>query len=118
MAVQARGRRHPMSTEIQTAREQDVEKVKTGRGMTKFLITNKRGEGANIMIRYWGPETHIEVHSHPFAEMWYVLEGEVNFGDRTYAAGDCVYIPANVPYGPTTAPKGAALLRYAEGIGG
>jgi purine-nucleoside phosphorylase len=39
-----------MSSRIQAAHERDVEKVKTGLCMTKFLITNERGEGANVMI--------------------------------------------------------------------
>jgi quercetin dioxygenase-like cupin family protein len=101
---------HPM---VQTAHVNEVEKVKTGQGMTRFLIRN--GEGPNIMIRYWGPETDIPVHAHAYAEMWYVLEGEVIFGDTTYTEGSCIYIPAHVPYGPARAPKGAALLRYADG---
>ena len=70
------------------------------------------------MIRYWGPETDIPVHSHPYDEMWYVLDGEVDFGDTTYATGSVVYIPADTPYGPTRAPKGTTLLRYAQGAGG
>jgi len=107
-----------MAREMQTAHTDEVEKVKTGHGMTRFLIKNGKGEGANIMIRYWGPDTNIPIHSHPYDEMWYVLEGEVEFGDTAYAAGACVYIPKGVPYGPTRAPKGAALLRYAEGVGG
>ncbi len=107
-----------MNSRIQSVKEQDVEKVKTGRGMTKFLIQNAKGEGANVMIRYWGPETDIPIHSHAYDEMWYVLEGEVEFGDTAYGVGSCVYIPKHVPYGPTRAPKGAALLRYAEGVGG
>ncbi len=94
--------------------ENDVTEVKTGRGYTKFLVTNKRGEGASIMIRIWGPDTNIETHSHPFAEMFYVLDGEVVMGDTAYTQGACIYIPAGVPYGPTTAPKGARLLRYVE----
>ena len=102
---------------MQTAVIDEVEKVKTGHGMTRFLIENKKGEGANIMVRYWGPETNIPVHSHPYNEMWYVLEGEVNFGDQTFNEGAVIYIPAFVPYGPTTAPKGVALLRYADGAG-
>lgn len=107
-----------MSDGIQSVHVDQVEKVKTGHGMTKFLIKNAAGEGANIMIRYWGPETNIAVHSHPYDEMWYVLEGEVEFGEAAYPAGSCVYIPKDVPYGPTRAPKGAALLRYAQGAGG
>lgn len=106
-----------MANEFRATHVDTVEKVKTGHGMTKFLIDNGR-QGPNIMIRYWGPETNIDIHSHPYDEMWYVLEGEVVFGETAYSAGSVVYIPAGVPYGPTTAPKGAALLRYAGGAGG
>jgi hypothetical protein len=59
-----------MNGRIQSVHVDQVEKVKTGHGMTKFLIKNEEGEGANIMIRYWGPETDIAVHSHPYDEMW------------------------------------------------
>ena len=104
--------------QMQSANANEVDKVKTGHGMTKFLIKNHKGEGANIMIRYWGPETDIPIHSHPYDEMWYVLDGEVEFGDTTYAEGAVVYIPAGVSYGPTRAPKGVSLLRYAEDAGG
>jgi quercetin dioxygenase-like cupin family protein len=107
-----------MKSEIQAAHIDGGERVRTNRGDSKFLIVNPPGEGANVMIRYWGPETDIPVHSHPYDEMWYVLEGEVDFGDATYTTGSVVYIPANVPYGPTRAPKGVSLLRYAQGAGG
>lgn len=104
-----------MGKEILAVNERDVQKEKTGQGMTKFLIKNPPGEGANIMIRYWGPETNIPIHFHKQNEMWYVLDGEVQFGDTVYTAGACVYIPGGVRYGPTIAPKGATLLRYYEG---
>ena len=107
-----------MGGQMQSVNEKDVEQVKTGHGMTKFLIQHKRGEGPNIMIRYWGPETYIPVHSHSYDEMWYVLEGEVEFSDQVFTQGACIYIPKDVPYGPTKAPRGVALLRYAEGAGG
>ncbi len=103
---------------IMSADVNQGEKVKTGHGMTKFLIENGPGLGANIMVRYWGPDTNIPIHAHPYDEMWYVLEGEVTFGDQTYTEGQVIYIPAHVPYGPTVAPKGVSLLRYAEGAGG
>ena len=106
-----------MAHEIQAAQIDQVEKVKTGHGMTRFLIKNGKGEGANIMVRYWGPETTIPIHSHPYDEMWYVIEGEVEFGDTAYGVGSVVYIPKHVPYGPTRAPKGVSLLRYADAVG-
>jgi hypothetical protein len=46
--------------------------------------------------------------------MFYVLEGEVEIGDVTYTAGTCIFIEGNTPYGPTRAPKGVKVLRYAE----
>ena len=97
---------------MQVVNEHDIEEVKTGRGYTKFLVQHKKGEGPSIMIRIWGPETDIPIHSHDFDEMFYVLSGEVRMGDTVYTEGACIYIPAGVPYGPTTAPKGVHLLRY------
>jgi mannose-6-phosphate isomerase-like protein (cupin superfamily) len=65
-----------------------------------------------------GTDTDIPVHSHPYHEMFYVLEGEVEIGGTIYTAGSCIYIEKNTPYGPTRAPKGGKVLRYAEaGIG-
>jgi mannose-6-phosphate isomerase-like protein (cupin superfamily) len=92
----------------------DVEERKTGQGMSQFLVKPQSREDPDIMIRCWGPETDLGVHSHPYNEMFFVLEGEVIMGEQTYGAGSCIYISANTPYGPTRAPKGAKLLRYAE----
>ncbi len=74
--------------------------------------------GPEMMIRHWGPDTDIPVHSHPYHEMFYVLEGEIEIGGTIYSAGSCIYIEKDTPYGPTRAPKGGKVLRYAEaGIG-
>ncbi len=94
--------------------EQDVPLKKTGQGFTKFLFEGA-GADPSIMIRYWGPETDLDVHSHPYNEMFYVLEGEVEMGGVAYGAGSCIFLSKDTPYGPTRAPKSATLLRYAEG---
>jgi hypothetical protein len=50
--------------------------------------------------------------------MFYVLEGEIEIDGKTYSEGACIYIEKGTPYGPTRAPKGGKVLRYAEaGIG-
>ena len=36
--------------------------------------------------------TGFPTHQHDFAQVWYVLEGECRFGDRTLTAGDMVYM--------------------------
>ena len=99
---------------FQAANISEVETVETGQGMTQFLIKPSSRQDADIMIRNWGPKTDLAVHSHPYNEMFFVLEGEVIMGDTAYPAGSCIYISANTPYGPTRAPKGAKMLRYAE----
>ncbi len=37
-----------LSRQMQTAHADLVEKVKTGQGMTKFLVSNEKGGGANV----------------------------------------------------------------------
>jgi quercetin dioxygenase-like cupin family protein len=103
---------------IHAVNEKDVEMAKSGRGYTKWLHVSPGGSGPEMMIRNWGPDTDIPVHSHPYHEMFYVLEGEIEIDGTTYTAGSCIYIEKGTPYGPTRAPKGGKVLRYAEaGIG-
>ena len=88
---------------------------KSGRGFTKTLKPSAGRGSPTIQIRHWGAETNIPIHHHPFNEMFYVLEGEIEIGDAVYPAGSCIYIAKGVKYGPTRAPKGGKVLRYAEG---
>ena len=98
--------------------EKDVKMAPSGHGVTKWLVPSKNGTSPEMMIRHWGPETNIPVHSHSYHEMFYVLEGEVEIGGVTYTEGSCIYIEKGTPYGPTRAPKGGKVLRYAEGGSG
>ena len=36
--------------------------------------------------------TGFPLHKHDFAQLWYVLEGECQFGERTLCSGDMVYL--------------------------
>jgi quercetin dioxygenase-like cupin family protein len=99
---------------IVAVNEKDVKLVKSGHGQTKWLVPAKNGASPVMMIRHWGPDTNIPVHSHPYHEMFYVLEGEIEIGGTIYTAGACIYIEKDTPYGPTRAPKGGKVLRYAE----
>jgi len=99
---------------VHIVNESNVDLVKSGRGFTKFLHGSEKGEGPSIMIRNWGPDTDIPVHSHPMNEMFYVLEGEIEIEGTVYTAGSCIFIEKGTPYGPTRAPNGGKVLRYAE----
>lgn len=90
----------------------EVEQKHTNHGDTRFLHVAKGDP--HITVRIWGPETNIPTHRHAVNEMFYVLEGEMDIGGTVYREGDCLYIEKGTPYGPTTAPKGVKVLRYAE----
>src|ERR1700740_3817952 len=94
--------------------EKDVKLGKSGHGETKWLVPSKGGASPEMMIRHWGPDTNIPVHSHPYHEMFYVLEGEIEIGDAIYTAGSCIYIEKKTPYGPPRPPHGGKVLRYVE----
>lgn len=99
---------------IRAVNEKDVPMARSGRGYTQWLHVSKGEAGREMMIRHWRPDTDIPVHSHPYHKMFYVLEGEVEIGGVAYPAGACIFIEKNTPYGPTRAPQGAKVLRYAE----
>ena len=101
---------------IHIVNENDVPLQKTDPGHTKFLYESKNGAGPNIMIRFFS-STVLDVHAHPFNEMFYVLEGELQVGEIRYPPGSCIFISKDTPYGPIHAPNGAKVLRYAEGSG-
>ncbi len=100
---------------VHTVNADEVELEKSARGHTKYLFRSIEKGDPTIMIRHWGPDTDIPVHSHPYAEMFYVLEGEIEMGGNVYPAGSCIYIDAGTEYGPTRAPEGGTILRYAAG---
>jgi hypothetical protein len=39
-------------------------------------------------------------HQHTFEQVRYFIDGDMRFGDETYDAGDCVYFPEGLSYGP------------------
>jgi quercetin dioxygenase-like cupin family protein len=46
----------------------------------------------NAGILTYGPGGGFPLHKHDFAQMWYVIEGECEYGDRTLTPGDLVYM--------------------------
>ena len=37
------------------------------------------------------PDTGFPLHSHDFAQVWYVLDGECRYGNRVLSTGDLIY---------------------------
>ena len=54
--------------------------------------TRRAATAPNTGTIHYPAGTGFPRHSHDFAQVWYVLEGECRFGDRTLTEGDMVYL--------------------------
>ena len=57
-------------------------------------------------------------HKHTFEQVRYFIDGNMRFGDETYDAGDCVYFPEGLAYGPQLGVPGSDSLHLALQWGG
>jgi hypothetical protein len=57
-------------------------------------------------------------HQHTFEQVRYFIDGDMRFGDETYDAGDCVYFPEGLSYGPQLGVPGSDSLHLTLQWGG
>lgn len=57
-------------------------------------------------------------HKHTFEQVRYMIDGGMRFGDETYDAGDCVYFPEGIAYGPQLGVPGSQSLHLTLQFGG
>jgi quercetin dioxygenase-like cupin family protein len=62
---------------------------------TKFLFhpNPERPTEPNAGLVRHAPGEGFPLHRHDFAQVWYVLEGQFQFGDKTLGPGSIVYMP-------------------------
>lgn len=58
------------------------------------------------------PNGQATLHSHAQEEIFYVLEGEMRFGQHVCKAGDSINIAANTQYTFKTGPEGCRYLKF------
>ena len=57
-----------------------------------FHPTEENPTAPNAGVLTYEPGSGFPLHLHDFAQVWYVLEGECRFGERTLTKGDMVYM--------------------------
>jgi len=57
-----------------------------------FHPSDENPAAPNAGVLTYQPGSGFPLHLHDFAQVWYVLEGECRFGDRTLSEGDMVYM--------------------------
>ena len=62
---------------------------------TKFLFhpSPERPTEPNAGILNYEPGASFPLHKHDFAQVWYILEGEFQFGDKLYKPGTFAFMP-------------------------
>lgn len=70
--------------------------------MTKHLRFFDEDRGANLKIAsiYAKPPFYSPRHRHTYAQVRYIISGQIDYGKETYSAGDCIFIPESLRYGP------------------
>ena len=64
------------------------------RNRTKFLFhpTPERPTTPNVGFLRYEPGAGFPFHKHDFAQIWYIVEGEFQMGDKRYGPGTLVYM--------------------------
>lgn len=64
------------------------------RNATKFLFhpTTDDPTAPNAGFLRYEPGAGFPLHKHDFAQIWYIIEGEFQMGDRKYGPGTVVYM--------------------------
>lgn len=65
---------------------------------------------AQLLEMRLDPHTLIAPHSHDLAEIVYVVEGSLHWGDHALTAGGSMFIPARTSYSYRAGEQGARLL--------
>jgi quercetin dioxygenase-like cupin family protein len=81
----------------------------------RVLKTHPPGTGVTLMLRF-EPGAAYPAHRHPAGEEYYVLEGQLTDGGRSYGAGTYVFHEAGSVHAPRSGPGAVVLVFLPEGI--
>jgi quercetin dioxygenase-like cupin family protein len=87
--------------------------VATASGYVNQVLFGDPDGGGMSLIRLWyAPHYALPRHSHDVDCLYYVVAGEAQLGNRTVAAGDGFFVPADAPYAYSAGPEGVEVLEF------
>lgn len=75
-------------------------------------FSGKGDEGLCLFEVRMRPGKVVAPHAHTVDEIFYILEGHLLFGRRSYGAGSAISIPARTLYGFSVGPEGVRFLNF------
>jgi quercetin dioxygenase-like cupin family protein len=78
------------------------------------LAFHERGEegGPQLLEMELEPDAIIAPHSHDSCELYYLVSGDIRYGERILNAGGSIFIPGGDVYTFAAGPDGARLLNF------
>jgi mannose-6-phosphate isomerase-like protein (cupin superfamily) len=79
---------------------------------SKFLFhpTEERPTEPCAGVLRYDAGASFRLHRHDFAQVWYVIEGELQYGDQTMRAGNIIYHPDSHYEHPMHTENGCSIL--------
>ncbi len=73
-------------------------------------------QGMQLMEMRFDPHTIITPHSHDAAEIFYIIEGSLHWGDKMLHAGGSLHIPAGNVYTFRTGAEPTRILNFRASV--
>ena len=75
-----------------------------------FHPSAERATEPNAGLVRYEPGAHHPLHKHDFAQVWYILEGEFQIGERAYGPGTMLFYPDPHWEAPLSTATGGLML--------
>ena len=80
----------------------------------KCLYRSPEPDGFSLGYAWFKSNYALPPHTHNTDCLYYVIAGEVHFGNQVLTAGDGLFIPADAPYTYSVGPRGAEILEFRD----
>ena len=78
-------------------------------GRIRFMGSESEPQLAEVKVF---PNEQVEVHAHETGEFFYIVKGEMHFGQHVLHGGDSIYIPGGVLYSFKAGVRRRALHEF------
>ena len=78
----------------------------------RVLFRDPRPNGFSLIYAWFKSNYPLPVHTHDSDCLYYVISGELAFGNQVLKAGDGFLVPAHAPYAYTAGPEGVEILEF------
>lgn len=83
-------------------------------GFVVKVLFSSEALGLSLTYSWFKPGFPLPRHSHSADCLYYVISGEMHFGEEVLGAGDCMHVPAGALYTFETGPDGVEFIEYRQ----